>query len=249
MNVEGKRHLPLEGSHNIRDIGGYDTSSGEVTNWRTFLRADSLHRLTPEGQQALIDYGLRTVIDLRFAHEVESAPNVFANSDSVNYFNISLFANASPTNSPSGQRQPPTDLESIYKMILDERQSELKAVFDVMLNDAFPVLIHCTVGKDRAGVISALMLALAGVDHEMIAADYALTAEYGADLFDELRASAATAGRDVAAFERFLEAKPEAMHNTLTYLNENYGGVVTYLEKVGLTQEQIDSLRQQILGK
>ena len=249
MAIEGERHLPLAGSHNIRDIGAYPTGDGLKTKWRTFLRADSMHKLTPESQQALLDYGLRTIIDLRFAHEVEAAPNVFANSGAVNYLNISLFAHASPTDQSTAQSQPPADLESIYRMILDERQAELKAVFDVMREDAFPLLIHCTAGKDRTGVVSALMLGLAGVDHQTIAADYALTAEVGAAMFDELRAGAAAAGRDVAAFERYLEAKPEAMLNTLAYLEENYGGALSYLSQIGLTEEQIVSLRQQVLEK
>ncbi len=63
-----KRHLRLEGTYNVRDIGGYRTTDGRHTRWRRLLRADSLHRLTPASQAALVDYGVRTVIDLRFAH-------------------------------------------------------------------------------------------------------------------------------------------------------------------------------------
>ena len=240
-----QRHLPLESSYNIRDVGGYTTSDGYTTRWRTFLRADSLHRLTPASQQYLIDYGLRTIIDLRYERELATAPDVFANSSEVNYVNISLMAEAAP----NAERRYWPDLESLYKYILDERQEVVKAVFDVMTQEAFPVLIHCTAGKDRTGIITALMLGLADVNHAIIAEDYALTAYFGGGMFDQFRAQAAEAGRDMAILERYLEAKPEAMLNTLAHLEATYQNVPTYLQHIGLTTTQLNRLRQTIVAK
>ncbi|HRW10958.1 MAG TPA: tyrosine-protein phosphatase, partial [Caldilineaceae bacterium] len=164
-------------------------------------------------------------------------------SDEVAYVNISLLADAAPT----VERRMLPDLESIYKYILDERQAVLKQIFEVMTAEAFPVLIHCTAGKDRTGVVSALLLGLAGVDHDTIAEDYALTARYAGGMFNELRAQAAAAGRDMSTYERYLEAKPEAMRNTLAYLMEKYESVPVYLIRIGLTEGQINSLRRQLL--
>jgi len=240
----GQRHLPLEGAYNIRDIGGYVTSQRTMTRWRTFLRADSLHKLTPASQQALINYGVHTIIDLRYEAECIQAPNVFAATNHVTYRNISLFAGASP----SGNREMPPDLEAIYRYVLDHRQGAVKAIFDALTPDAFPVLIHCTAGKDRTGIISALMLDLVGVARETIAQDYALTAHYGKGLFTELRAQAAAAGRDMMRFERYLEAKPEAMHNTLAYLEQTYGSTASYLRHIGLAESQLTGLRQALIA-
>ncbi len=242
MENMGQRHLPLEGAYNIRDIGGYPTTAGTTTRWRTFLRADSLHNLTPAGQQALVDYGVRTIIDLRFAQECSAAPNVFAAADNVRYINLSLFEGSAPN--ALGRQLP--DLESIYRYILDERQAAVKAILELMADDAFPVLIHCTAGKDRTGLITALLLGLAGVDHATIAEDYALTAQYGAELLTQLHDQAAAAGRDMVTYARFLEAKPAAMHNTLAYLEEKYVSVPAYLAQIGLTATQIAQLRQQL---
>ena len=242
--INEQRHLPLDGAYNIRDVGGYLTKTGQTTRWQTLLRADSLHKLPPHSQQALLDYGVKTIIDLRFEHEVAAAPNVFARVEAVNYVNISLLADAAP----NAKRRNSPDLESMYKFMLDERQVALKAVFDTMLNDGFPVLIHCTVGKDRTGLISALMLGLAEVDNTTIAEDYALTAHYGGDLFDELRAQAMAAGRDLTRYERFLEAKPEAMLNTLAHLEKQYQNVSNYLQHIGLSEAQISTLRQHMIA-
>lgn len=244
MEKMGQRHLPLAGAYNIRDIGGYPTTAGTTTRWRTFLRADSLHNLTPAGQQALVDYGVRTIIDLRFEHECSVAPNVFAAADNVRYINLSLFEGSAPN--ALGRQLP--DLESIYRYILDERQAAIKTILALMADDGFPVLIHCTAGKDRTGLITALMLGLAGVDHATIAEDYALTAHYGAALLTQLYDQAAAAGRDMVTYARFLEAKPEAMHNTLAYLEEKYTSVPAYLAQIGLTATQIAQLQRQLLS-
>ena len=125
----------------------------------------------------------------------------------------------------------------------------MKAVFDVMTQGAFPVLVHCTAGKDRTGIITALMLGLADVNHATISEDYALTAHFGGEMFDWFRAQAAKVGLDLAILERYLEAKPEAMLNTLAHLEAAYGNVPTYLKQIGLTATQLDLLRQTIVEK
>ena len=80
-----QRHLPLKGSYNIRDLGGYQTSNGGVTHWKTILRSGDMHSLTLESKAALVDYGIRTVVDLRRDAELKENPNGFANSPSIAY--------------------------------------------------------------------------------------------------------------------------------------------------------------------
>ena len=75
--MDPKRHLKIEGAYNTRDLGGYATRDGRHTRWGQLLRADSLHRLPVTSQQALLDYGLRTVLDLRKSDELQNLPNPF----------------------------------------------------------------------------------------------------------------------------------------------------------------------------
>src|SRR5919206_5017078 len=98
------RHLSLTGTYNLRDTGGYRTLDGRTTRWRTFLRSDSLHRVPPMAQTTLLNYGVRTVIDLRRSDELHVAPNVFAGSSIVSYHQISLLMDTPP---PRGVRPRP----------------------------------------------------------------------------------------------------------------------------------------------
>src|SRR5436190_1302992 len=77
------RYLAWDACYNIRDVGGYPTESGGQIRWRTLVRADNLNRLTDDGQAALLDYGLRTIIDLRLAEELETYPNPWAAREGV----------------------------------------------------------------------------------------------------------------------------------------------------------------------
>ena len=88
--LEPKRRQAIEGAHNVRDLGGYRTRSGGVTRWGRFLRANTMHRPTSADQTALVEYGMRTAVDLRRTNETETEPNVFARSDEVAYHHLNM---------------------------------------------------------------------------------------------------------------------------------------------------------------
>ncbi len=234
------RHLQLEGTYNVRDTGGYATADGRVTRWRTLLRGDSLHRLTPEGQAELIDAGLRTVIDLRRESERESAVNVFAASDRVRYLNISLLDGTADV-TPDG----PRTLDAIYAGILAGAQAQLRILFAALAEpDALPVLIHCAAGKDRTGVVVALLLGNAGVPTATIAADYALSESYLGDGFvAEVRERIVASGGDWESYAPLMGSPEDLMLQTLAAVETRYGGVPHYLRAIGVPEETLAILR------
>lgn len=243
MNPE-QRHIRLEGAHNVRDVGGYPTLDGKTTQWRKFLRADSLHRLTIEDQQRLRTYGIRTIIDLRLPFEVAHNPNVFANATDVYYVNIPLITERSETSIESRARS----VGELYRLMLDECQEPIGQALTMIAEAEAPVLVHCFVGKDRTGLITALALGAAGVPIETIADDYALSEPLTVSLIAEIRATLLRLGYDVARFDRLSPAPREAMIGTMAYLHERYGGVEAYLASIGLTTGQRDSLRRLLLA-
>jgi protein-tyrosine phosphatase len=238
------RHLGLAGTYNLRDMGGYRTLDGRTTRWRTFFRSDSLHRLPPEAQQTLLDYGVRTVVDLRRSDERPIAPNVFASSTAVAYHQVSLLVDTPPTR---GRRPQP--LTDIYRLILDQRQEQLcQALATLTTPDGLPAVVHCTAGKDRTGLLVALVLGLLGVPAATIVEDYILTAQYLVGPYlEELRQRAALRDIPWEWYQHQIDCHPEFMHTTLQYLEERYGGMAAYVRTIGLSDVQCDRLRQALL--
>lgn len=238
------RHLPLTGVRNLRDAGGYATADGRAVRWRTLLRWDSLHELDEEGRTALRDLGLRTVVDLRSPMEIERWPNVFAATDAPRYLHRPL----SPT--PAGTIAAPSseqtaDLEVIYRRFVDQSHEGIGAALIALSEqDAFPALVHCMAGKDRTGLVVALLLAIAGVPHETIAEDYALTARYlDAEFVSGAAERAGTYGYSAEQFTRLLACPPEFMLGILDYVGVQYGGVEGYCARIGLSDANMTAIR------
>jgi protein-tyrosine phosphatase len=244
LTPEPDRHLPLPGTYNVRDIGGYRSRDGRTIQWRTFWRADSLHRLPPEAQVTLLGYGVRTVIDLRRSDELQAAPNVFAGSTSVTYCHLSLQVDA-PLVPGTPQR-----LVGAYCHMLDERQEQICETLRVLAAPGgLPAVVHCTAGKDRTGLIAALVLGLAGVPEDTIVEDYALSARYLAGPYlEEARQRALRRGYTWEQYEPLVRCPPEFMHATLQYLKERYGSIEAYTRTIGLGQEQISRFQDLLLA-
>jgi protein-tyrosine phosphatase len=240
-NLALARRIAIEGCYNLRDVGGYPTRDGRMTRWRRLLRSDSLHQIGPEGQQALLDLGLRTIIDLRRPSEAQRSPNVFERSGRVRYISLPLFDDA------LGKLvdEPAADLDEMYRLYIDHCQAGFRAALGALASaGAAPVLIHCAVGKDRTGLTVALALGAAGVPAEAIADDYALSSAYLAPLRDSFRAYVRERGGDLDRLERMLLSRRETMLDTLAYIDDRYGGVPGYLEQIGVSTTEMAGLRQ-----
>jgi protein-tyrosine phosphatase len=238
------RHLGLAGTYNLRDTGGYRTLDGRTTRWRTFLRSDSLHRVPPLARTALLTYGVRTVIDLRRSDELSIAPNVFADSPDVVYHHVSLLADT-----PPDRKVAPRLLPDVYRLILEQRQEQLRQTLAALAaSGGFPAIVHCTAGKDRTGLIVALLLGLVGVPAATIVADYALSSQYLVGPYlEEARQRAARNGVPWEWFQHQVICPPEFMQTTLQYLDEHQGGIAAYVRRIGLSQEQCERLRQALV--
>ena len=236
------RHLDIDGAYNVRDLGGYPTSDGRQTRWKTFVRAASLHALQPASQSALIDYGIRTVIDLRRTRETEEAPNVFAGSSQVTYHHQNMLGDEPEPEDDSIERvEPAKYITAIYRSWLDLRQPQIGRTLATLAEpESRPAIYHCAVGKDRTGVISALLLGIAGVPEEIIAEDYALSARYLLDRYFVKEAS--NPGYTREDYQRE-SCPPDAMLKVLEYVNERYGGIEPYVRTTGLNSGQIESIR------
>jgi protein-tyrosine phosphatase len=228
IDAEPGRHLPLEGTRNVRDVGGYPADGGRRTRWRTLLRSDELTALPPHAQAELIRLGLRQVIDLRWPDEAERSPNVFRRSASVRYVNLPLLVD-DPT--------PHAGLAGMYRHVFDVRATQLAAVARSLLEpDGLPAIVGCAAGKDRTGVTIALLLDLVGVPTEVIVEDYALTAGFFAT------PRSLVAAPDWRHEPLDLENAPELMADALAHLDRAHGGARALLRREGLADAELDRL-------
>ena len=185
MRFRPENHVSLPGLYNLRDIGGYRTMDRRYVRRHQVWRADSPHRLDAAGQTALAALGIRTIIDLRTHAEVARTPLQLAPSSGLRYRHHPFFNTWSDLLRPG---EPPPDLIRYSELLLDRCQDALRGIINEIANPASgPVLIHCTAGKDRTGLVVALLLALAGVPTATIAADYAASFGYLTPLLAEMR--------------------------------------------------------------
>jgi protein-tyrosine phosphatase len=236
---EQSRALEFPDLLNARDLGGHPTTDGAHTRWRSLLRADDLAQLTPAGLRALADYGVGTILDLRWTEEAARHPSpVPAALPHVRCERIALL-----THTEDEWRLRSRDpAKELWKCeVLEHVRAELRRVLAfIAAAPPQPLLFHCVAGKDRTGLVAALLLALADVRPEAIAHDYAESSE-------RLRAGYLRRYPqiDPARILEALHCPEEGAYNMLEFLKAA-GGVRAYLEQIGLSADEIARLRARL---
>jgi protein-tyrosine phosphatase len=224
---------------NARDLGGCPTRDGQHTRLRSLVRADDLAQLTPAGLAALADFGLETVIDLRWSEEAAQHPSPIPQAlPQVRYLRLPLLTES------EGEwrlRSADTSKELWNCVVLERVRLELRAVLRAIASASpGPLIFHCVAGKDRTGLLAALLLALADVVPQCIASDYAASTESLREGY--LRRYAAVEPAHILAA---LHCPEEGAHNMLKFL-AHAGGVRAYLREIGLTPPEIAQLRARL---
>ncbi len=234
----------ISGIVNFRDLGGHATPDGPVRHGRVF-RSDSLAHVNASDVEHLIEQrGVRTVVDLRGATEVDAYPNHPMRDAGATIHHVPLIDPAK--REQSGFEWETMTLVDLYRFILMSAGPQFVEVMQVIAEPAnHPVVFHCAAGKDRAGLIAATVLGLLRVDDEEIVADYAQTSA----ALDELRARAQRraegTGRPPA--DRFMTADAETMREALAWLRAEHGGFEPYLLSHGLTAGEVELLRASLI--
>jgi protein-tyrosine phosphatase len=236
--------LRLETLVNLRDLGGYETVDGRRTRRGRVYRSDAPVRVTAVDLERLRALGLRMVCDLRRQVEVEKLPVRLPMG--VGYDHVPMGMPDEEMGSdglprPAGFDWSVFRLESLYVHMLDHSHVTYRRLFAYLADaSCYPFLFHCAVGKDRTGVVAALLQRLAGVPDELVVQDFVLSATYIEPLLPELRRRIAERGEDAAAAERLFEAPAEALVATLDHLDATYGSARAYLETAGVPEEHVE---------
>lgn len=251
MAVE--RLIPLDGSHNFRDLGGYHTRNGQTVRWGKAFRSDELSQLSDADLAHLSQIGLRLAIDLRSPSEIKGQEallpqgcayrqmRVYKREPLAEYVPTILF-----------RRHALSQALADSYILLAESRAEVFGAILRLLADAenFPLNYHCTSGKDRTGIVTALLLSLLGVPDETIIADYSLS-NLGFEYYYQrfvARGQLDLLGVPYEEFSALFIVDPRWMENLLAYIRDRYGTVTDYLvHKAGLDLETQARIRINLL--
>jgi protein-tyrosine phosphatase len=232
--VPPERLIPLQGCFNFRDLGGYRGAGGRTIRWRTLFRADGLSRLTADDLVRLGELGLRTVIDLRTADEVEEGRIDPQHPDLV-YHHLPMI-DVLPPEAEVPQWADPVFVAGQYRDMMRSGTDTITQALTVLAEaTSYPVAFHCMAGKDRTGILSALVLQLLGVTDEEIVGDYALSGEAMQRRLAWMQASQPERAEEYATnAAAIIAAEPASMARFLEMFRDDHGGVDAFVSSLGL---------------
>ena len=243
-----ERHYPFEGCFNFRDISGYLNQEGKRIKKGIYFRAGRQDRMSDKDLSQLSDLKIATQIDLRRPDEVLEQGKGPLEAMGAKYINIAVI--------------PEGGSDKLSRLVGDTRISGKRylgylefgpttwlRLFEILANkDNLPVVLHCTAGKDRTGVSTAFLLSILGVSREVIEADYLLTnldTERQADFIESTVGY--PEGYDRETMISVAGVPKDAMKVFLDGLESKWGSAIEYLEKIGVTQEQMETIRTNFL--
>ncbi len=232
-----ERLLSLEKMVNTRDLGGYETQNGTYSRSHKYIRASSPAQATQKDLDDLKDYGVKAVIDLRSDFEKEHQLNPFANDKDIDYYEVNLFDSSKASVVPKEVKEY-KDLGGVYIYSLEANKKKFKDIFDIFLKYPYDaVLFHCSAGKDRTGMVSALLLDLIGCHEYDIVKDYSESYENNKEINESL-----VQMMNNEEAKQYLKSSPRYMMEFLDYLREHYGSSKEYLINIGLSIDEIEQI-------
>ncbi len=235
------RPFPVEGTYNFRGMTGYPAADGRVRNAKLF-RSDALHRLNDVGRNQLSDLGIGLIIDLRDRTELEKSPSRLEGLP-VDVRHNPIFEEG---NVPGGKEI--AGLLDIYLLMVRNHASQLtQAVRLIADSGTTPVLVHCTAGKDRTGLVIALALLAAGVDREQVILDYTASEENLRGEWSEAMLAAVAAHPDFnnagSELHSIISASPaQVLRSALDLVDELYGSPAGLLKAHGFSDDDLNRL-------
>jgi len=241
------RHVELSGCFNFRDLGGYPTRDGGQLRWRRLFRADGLTKLDEADCSILGDMGLATVIDLRTVGELEQRGRFPVETLAVDFHHLPL------SQTIPGQEEVPDWGESEfvaarYKQLLAIGWDSITQSIRLLASEgALPAVFHCSAGKDRTGVLAAVVLGSLGVPDEVIIDDYALSAIGTARLMQSLLDEYADSKQEVEKYaSAILRVMPESMAGFIEHVHAEHGGFDELAREMKVTAE-IATLKEEVV--
>ncbi|MFL6206327.1 MAG: tyrosine-protein phosphatase [Acidimicrobiales bacterium] len=241
------RTISFELVFNVRDLGGLATEGGGTIRRGVLYRGDGVHRLAGADLEKARDLGLRTVVDLRTAGEIERGGQFPVAEHPVAWFHLPIIERMWSEDDLVATMGAVDFLRDRYLDMLSSGASSIARIVELVA-EGTPLLFHCAAGKDRTGVVAAVLLGLAGVPADEIADDYHATAGAMAAFVDWLTVTYPNALDAMTSQPpEYLEAPYEAMETFLAEVDARYGSMAGYAKGIGVDALAIDALRAAIV--
>ena len=230
------RRLFIDEIENMRDIGGYAVGNDKVVKTGKMIRSNIVINLQKSSLEKIKEMGIFTVIDLRSDKELEKQKSIFYNNEEFCYYHIAI----------EGDGRLPSKEEEILETYIEmiEGKEQIKEFFEILSENDGGILYYCNAGKDRTGVVTALILKLLGVDERDIEADYIAS---GIFLQDKLKRYAEDMHNEQLL--NIIIPKKETICNLFKYIMETYKSMEGYLNSCGITEEKISKIKNKYVQK
>jgi protein-tyrosine phosphatase len=250
--LQRSRDLLWDGLLNVRDLGGHPTEDGGETRYDSIIRADSVRQLSDQGWAALVDYGVKTIVDLRTDDELAADPPAelpvevrhipFFETNTEDWKGVEARLEAAVRAAPDVA----TATRDVYLIFLEHFDSNVAAAIRAIANaPEGGVVVHCAGGKDRTGLLTALLLHVAGVDIDEIAADYALSEERLRPRHEQWFAEAETE-EELERMKRMSQTPAASIKGVFEELERRYGSIGGYLRQAGLSDDELARARSRL---
>jgi len=257
-----RRLLPLEGGSNFRDLGGYRTADGQTVARGMLFRSGAMTGLTDADMAYLDGFGIKTIVDLRSNEEIGLYPNHWAAKHRIEVVTGDYSFAAMMSGEESGERPA---MGELYPRLLESIGPQIKTYFDEAIGEGAPMVVNCSAGQDRTGIVSALMLLLLGVPEPTVIEDYLLSTDFRRPAIEQGGVDLAEAAKTNAFAAVMLEYRKAMPHpdrpnplvtsDGVPYLafvieriRDEYGSVEAYAEKeLGIDAQDLAALRRTYL--
>ena len=251
MAEQYSRHIRFDNVINFRDLGGYRARDGYTVAWRRLFRSGEFRNITPEELDRLTgEIGLTSVIDLRSTREVEHQGVGLLEGADIKYRNISFMTDDDEPEANASRYAHCTNMGEFYLEMARQKdygKRFIEALEVIADSGNHPLVFHCAVGKDRTGMLAAVLLSLLGVAEKDIIADYTLSEPYMDELLARLKNHPQKDDPPLDIPDYFWKAPPESMKLFLSTLRKQYGSIAGYLKIQGAEESLVARLEQALL--